>query len=89
MHTLGCLSVGFFIADALWDLTPLYVDWQVCCEAGGVGGSPLHGPKKERCVFPSMCVSVHARLLHLLQKVCAAETGSAQLQAVLGCFFLN
>lgn len=62
-------------------LTGRYVarqeDWEV---------RPCMAPRKKGVCF-HLCLSVHARLLHLLQKVCAAETGSAQLQAVLGCFF--
>lgn len=60
LNIWDCLSVGCFIVDALWDLTPLYADWQVCFEAAGVGGLPLQGSRKG--VFVSIRVSVHGNL---------------------------
>lgn len=49
------LPVGRFIADDLWELSSLCVDWQVGVEVGGeLEGLPSQGPQ-ERCVCVHTC----------------------------------
>lgn len=45
-HTLERLCGGSWRFTALWNLTPLYVVWQIYLEAAGVGGSLQQGLKK-------------------------------------------
>lgn len=85
MHTLGCLSVGCFRVGALWDLTPLYVDWQMCLEASG-----RFRPRRKVCVCVSIGLSAYASLLTRCFSInCASKLTIAVIKKKKGGEFVE